>query len=167
MGSTDRFYVDANVIIRLLEGSDDLSNALSRLFVTETERARPRFATSELTIAEVLVVPYRDGNDRLIDLYDNWMRGSPYIEVGPIDRSVLWYAAVLRSQYRHLKLPDAIHISTAIGMNCSHILSADERLWDKYELIHRRYGILRGPAIVEVLRPDIATIETLTRAVDQ
>src|SRR5690349_8919862 len=142
MGSMDRFYVDANVIIKLLEGSDELSNALSRLFVTEIEGARPRFATSELTLAEALVVPCRDGNDRLIDLYDNWMRGSPYIEVGPIDRSVLWYAAVLRSQYRHLKLRDAIHISTAIGMNCSHILSADERLRDKYELVHKRYGVL-------------------------
>jgi predicted nucleic acid-binding protein len=167
MGSTDRFYVDANVIIRLIEGSDELSNALSRLFVSQTESARPRFATSQLTMAKVLVVPYRDGNDRLIDLYDNWMRGSPYIEVGPIDRSVLWYAAVLRSQHRHLKLPDAIHISTAIGMNCSHILSADERLRDKYELVHKRYGILRGPAIVEVLRPDIETIETLTQSMGQ
>jgi len=161
MGVADRLYVDANVFIRLFEGNDALAVALGRLFLTERQSAFLRLATSELTLAELLVLPYRERNDRLIDLYDNWTISNAYLEVGPIDRSVLWYAAVLRAQYRSLKTPDAIHVSTAIGMGCRQFLTGDERLSDKYELVHSRYGITRGPVSIDIVRPDLKVVEKL------
>jgi len=136
MGPTGRVYVDANVFIRAFEGTDELSDALSSLLLSGVGTEQ-RFVTSELTLAEVLVVPYRDGNDHLIDLYEGWMLTSEYVEVAPIDRGVLLYASVLRSQNPHLKLPDAIHVSKAIGLRCSLMLTGDQRLHDRYELIHK------------------------------
>jgi predicted nucleic acid-binding protein len=167
MTSTSRLYLDANIFVRLFEGSDDLARALGELFLVGTEGREPPLATSELTLAEVLVVPYRESNNHLVDIYDGWTRSNSYLEVGPIDRSVLWYAALLRSQYTSLKLPDAIHVSTAIGMNCSRLLSADRRLSNRYELYHTRYGVTKGPATVEVVRPDLDVIEGLVEELSE
>ena len=168
MGKVERLYVDANIFIRLFEGNDELATALAALFLTENAfGSEPFLATSELTLAEVLVTPYREKNDRLIRVYDNWTVSNSYLEVGPIDRQVLWYAALARAKYRSLRLPDAIHLSTAMGMRCSHFLSADKRLGDKYELTHERYGLIKGPVSIDIVRPETNFIEALIRAMEQ
>lgn len=97
----------------------------------------------------------------LIQMYDNWIRTNAHLTVGPIDRDVLWYAAVFRSQYDSLKLPDAIHLSAAVGLRCSHVLTADKRLSDQYELTHHRYGMIKGPARLEILRPETEIVKRL------
>jgi predicted nucleic acid-binding protein len=160
MRAVSRLYVDANILIHLVEHSDGLSAALTDLFTTQTS-GRPFLVTSELTLAEVLVGPYRETNDRLIDRYDAATISSEQLEVGPVVRPVLWYAAALRAQYPALKTPDAIHVSTAIGMRCSHFLTADKRLADRYELTHHRYGLVKGPATVDVIRPELEVVQQL------
>jgi predicted nucleic acid-binding protein len=157
-----RVYLDSNVFIRLFEGNDELAAGLARLFTIELRSdVAPPLATSELTLAELLVIPYRESNERLIEIYDRWTISNSYLEVGPIDRGVLWYAAVLRSQYRALKLPDAIHLSSAIGMKCSHFLTADAGFAQQYHLTHRRFGMTRGPVSIQIVRPEIASVEQL------
>lgn len=156
-----RLYVDTNIFIRLFEGNDALTYALAELFLFERPGDEPFLATSELTLAEALVTPYRNSDERLIDGYDSWITSNPYLEVGPIHRQILWDAAVLRSQNPSLKLPDAIHVSTAIDMNCSHFLSADERLSNRYELVHTRHGMTRVAGGVEVLRPSVELVRDL------
>ena len=163
MEAVSRLYIDANILIHLVEHRDDLSEALVDLFTAQTG-GRPFLVTSELTLAEVLVGPYRESNDRLIDRYDAATISNDQLEVGPIVRPVLWYAAVLRSQYPALKSPDAIHVSTAIAMRCSHFLTADKRLTDRYELTHHRYGLVKGPATVDVIRPELEVVQQLIEA---
>jgi len=160
-----RLYLDANVIIALGEGKGEIAHLLTELAAAEPVRDTPFLCTSELTLAEVLVHPHRQANDELIDLYDGWLNSTDWLEIGPVHRPVLQNAAVLRSQYQTMKLPDAIHLSTAIGMRCSHILTADNRIPDEVELTHRRYGIAKGPARVrrvgleaETLRSIISTL---------
>jgi predicted nucleic acid-binding protein len=156
MQAVSRLYVDANILIHLVEHSDGLAAALTDLFTAQTS-GRPFLVTSELTLAEVLVGPYRATNDRLIDRYDAATIPNSQLEVRP----VLWYAAVLRSQYNSLKTPDAIHVFTAIGMQCSHFLTADKRLANRYELTHHRYGLVKGPATVDVIRPELEVVRQL------
>ena len=160
MEAVSRLYVDANILVHLVEHRDDLSKALVNLF-TAQRAGRPFLATSELTLAEVLVGPYRERDDTLIDRYDAATISNDQFEIGPIVRPVLWCAAVLRSQYPVLRLPDAIHVSTAIGMRCSHFLTADKRLANRYELTHQRYGLIKGPATIEVIRPAIEVLTDL------
>jgi predicted nucleic acid-binding protein len=52
---------------------------------------------------------------------------STWLLVLPIERSILIEAAKLQAQLR-LRLPDAIHIATAISAGCPTMLSNDRRL---------------------------------------
>jgi hypothetical protein len=85
-----------------------------------------------------------------------------FMEVGPIHTSALRYAAVLRAQYKTLKLPDAIHISTAIGFGCTHLLSGDSRLPRRIELFHTRWGVTKGPSVVNVIDPDVSILRSIS-----
>ena len=121
---TARVYLDTNVFIRAFEGTDELSRLLIDFFATEV--SQPALATSELTLAELLVHPYRDRNDIARGRYDSTVRPSDWLQVGPVDRRVLVGASLLRSKYR-LKLPDAIHVSAALHFGCSLLLTDDLR----------------------------------------
>lgn len=150
-----RLYLDTNIFIRLGEGADDaVSRLLRDLIVSQEENGETFLCTSELTLAELLVHPYRNSDDRLIQLYDNWLTpGSTWLEVGPVARETLWYAAVLRNQYQAVKLPDAIHLSTAIGFECSHFLTGDQKLPAEVALRHSRWGVSCQAPPVKVIPP--------------
>lgn len=157
-----RLYLDANILILLGEGRDDRAALLTELVVAQPPSQTPFLCTSELTLAEVLVKPLREDDDRLVTQYENWMVPEGFMEIGPVDSSTLRHAAVLRSRYKAIKLPDAIHISTAIGLGCSHLLSGDRRLPDRVELFHARWDV--GPAIVDVVRPDVPVLRDILEA---
>lgn len=150
----ERLYLDANILILLGEGRDERAVLLTELAAAQQPGEDNFLCTSELTLAEVLVKPYRENDDRLITQYENWMVPGGFIEIGPVHSSALRYAAVVRSQYKAVKLPDAIHISTAIGFGCSHFLTGDTRIPDSIELFHTRWGLTKGPAVLDILRPD-------------
>lgn len=159
-----RLYLDANILIMLGEGKGEIADLLTELAAQQEPEPTPFLCTSELSLAEILVVPYRENNDELIDRYDGWLTSGSFMEVGPVHRSVLWYAAVLRATYKSIKLPDAIHVATAIAFGCSHMLTADSRLPERIELAHRRWGIFKGPAKLDMLWPDP---EALRRVIEE
>ncbi|WP_084649921.1 hypothetical protein [Stappia stellulata] len=118
-----------------------------------------------ILLAELLVRPYRDRNDDLIQLYDNWIAtDNTWLDVGPVTREVLWFAAVLRNQYPSVKLPDSIHLSTAIGLKCSHVLTTDDKLPREIELTHSRWGWSRSAPSLGLVSP---TVQTLRAILDQ
>lgn len=122
-----RLYLDTNVLIAMAEGPDAIAQQLYGL--TELQRPGDQFLfTSELSLAEVLVMPYRHNDEKLAGLYKNWMDSEGWLNVGPVDRSILMDAARIRGRHPSIKLPDAVHLSTAIMFECSHFLTGDERL---------------------------------------
>jgi uncharacterized protein len=161
MPQVTRVYVDSNVFIHLFERSDELSDQLGELFLAEHPRAEPFLTTSELTVAELLVGPMRREDDRLIQIYENWSRSNDYVSVGPVSLGVLMSAARLRARNTSLKLPDAIHLSTAMHFRCSHFLTADKRLSGRYELTEHRFGSFKGPFIVDILRLELEVVSGL------
>lgn len=156
-----RLYLDANILIALGEGRGEIRELLIELAAQYKQGRTPFLRTSELTLAEILVGPYRENNEELIATYDGWLISGSFMDVGPVDRSVLWYAAVLRAAYQSIKLPDAIHISTAIGFGCTHMLTADIRLPKLIELTHHRWGVSKGPATLEMLYPEPETLRRI------
>jgi predicted nucleic acid-binding protein len=158
-----RVYLDTNIFIRWLETDDEISRSLSDMIFANPADREPFFVTSELTFAELTVKPYRERDERLLQLYDNWTISNPALHVREVDRGVLYYSAVLRAEPRSLKLPDAIHLSTAIGCGCSHLLTADTHFSGTYNIFHERDALTRGLATVDVLRPDSETIANLTK----
>ncbi|MCT8970846.1 type II toxin-antitoxin system VapC family toxin [Microbaculum marinisediminis] len=167
MVEVERLYLDTNIFIRLFEGADELSQKLTELLISGTAGQSPFRVTSELTVAELVVAPFRSHDDRMLRLYRNWTQTNSYLEVVPVEYSNLWHAGVLRATYLGLKLPDAIHVSTAIGARCSHILTADQRISDDYRLDYEWDGHRIGPRKIEVLRPDVPTIEMLIEQVSR
>lgn len=152
-----KLYLDTNVFIGTFEGSDALSRALTDLLALDTRDGQHGFATSELTLAELLVHPYRYQDDIGRQRYDSMIRPSHWLAVGPVDRQVLTGAAVLRSRYR-LKLPDAVHLSTALHFGCDSFLTGDGGLTGTYSLDHVTTGQRWSDRAVQILALDLATI---------
>jgi predicted nucleic acid-binding protein len=160
-----RIYLDTNVFIETFEGGDDteISRLLASLFASGDRQEPPRFCTSELTLAEVLVKPYRDRDEALLLRYESLLRSSTWLEVGPIDTQILSGAALLRS-YHSIRLPDAVHLSTALHFGCTRILTSDTGMKGQYTLRYFGTGGRKCTSgSVEVLRPDRDEIESLLR----
>lgn len=136
-----KLYLDTNIFIAAFEAGNE---RVLPLFVGQPRHPGTYLFTSLLTRAEVLVHPYRDGNDRLIGVYENWTESNEILSVGPIEPETLRYAAVLRAQYNSVKLPDAIHLSTAIGFECTHFVSFDKHFEKMPTVTHMRYGMAKS-----------------------
>lgn len=122
----ERVYLDTNVFIYALEGYPDFVDELTELFENFDE-GNLRAVTSELTLAEVLVRPFIDGNVERQTAYQQVLQSSEALEVVTVSRDVLIEAARLRS-VSTLRLPDAIHGATARLTGCETFLTNDRRL---------------------------------------
>jgi predicted nucleic acid-binding protein len=118
-----RLYLDANVFIYAIEGSANIANPLRQLF--DLFRAgRGIGVTSELTLAEVLP----KASDAQRRNYLNMIVWSGIFDLRPKSRDILIETAEYREHAGMPKLPDAIHVVTAIRAGCRTVLSADLRL---------------------------------------
>lgn len=115
-----RVYLDTNFFIRFVEGE---SVPLLRV-IENGEFGRWRLVTSELTLAEVLVVPIRLGRQDLISANEQILSGDDVIEVLPVTRKVLRSSAAIRASIGN-KGMDAIHVATAVEADCGIFLSSD------------------------------------------
>lgn len=154
-------YLDTNVFIRLKEDFGEVPDRLIGLLAAAMNRSSARMATCELTLAELLTQPFALQREDLIEQYQNWILPSDWLQVVPVDRPTLTAAAILRSTYKSVKLPDAIHVAAAIGVGCRYFLTADEGLKGTYRLAVTRYGFQRVSEDVTVVRPDLDTISRI------
>lgn len=119
-----RTYVDANIFIYLFEEPTGYGAAL-RVLTRSLDQGVFEAVTSELTLAEVLVKPIREAPS-YIPIYQRYLRSRAHLDVAPT-RAVLVEAARLRATTT-LKLPDAIHVATAVQTNCAVFLTNDTRI---------------------------------------
>lgn len=119
-----KFYCDTNVFIQLGERSDI---ELQR-FVERVANSESRVVTSEMTLAEILVKPKQQERGDLVEFYEDLLVTRPLLEVVPVSRPILRRSADLRASDVSTKLPDAIHVATAIETGCHWVLSSDKRL---------------------------------------
>ena len=116
-------YLDTNAIIRFVESEDD-----GLFFIFEQAAVGILdLVTSELTLAEVLVGPLKDGDKRLANIYEEFLNGGEVLDVKPVNRDILRRSAEVRATHGN-KGPDAIHIATALTANCTILFSSDHRL---------------------------------------
>jgi len=149
-------YVDANPFVYAIEGEEAIAKPIKEFF--DCLRNRPALAvTSELTLAEVLPkAPKPDARRSYFDLIV-W---SGIFLLQPVSREIL----VETADYRRVaavkfpdgrtsmpKLPDAIHVVTAIRSGCTRILSADTKL--------------KLPHGMEAIRPSQEGISVLLQAI--
>lgn len=124
-----RTYLDTNVFIYALEGYPQFVNELTSLFVA-IERGEAACVTSQLTLAELLVKPFRDGDRAKETACRQVIRDRPGLSVIPVGLEILLEAARWRAA-QNIRLPDAIHMATAIASKCAVFLTNDERLLNR------------------------------------
>lgn len=124
-------YIDSNLFIYAFEGAPQLATPAQTLL--KAFRNRPGSAiTSELTLAEVLA-PSNDGRKRHPDLqrqYLDLIIRSEVIALHPVSREALLETVRLRSTKAtgKLKIPDAIHMATALLTGCRFFVSDDMKI---------------------------------------
>lgn len=80
-----------------------------------------------VTLPEVLVYPFRQGNTELSQQYRDILFNSVGLTTVEVDSNIAEIAAQLRADY-NLRTPDAIQMATAISTGSSFFLTNDARL---------------------------------------
>jgi len=122
-----RIYLDANVFIVTVEGRSATTQKLGSILAA-IENGGAEGVTSQLTLAEVLVEPLRQGDEGRANVYKDMVSTSDALQVLEVNRAVLLQAAELRARRSALKLPDAVHQATAELADCGILLSDDTDL---------------------------------------
>jgi predicted nucleic acid-binding protein len=121
-----RPYIDANIVVYAVEGYAEHESAI-RAILAAMDHGELVAATSELTLAEVLVKPKQEKNAALQQAYREFLEPSAALALAPITQAVLVEAAEVRAT-TGLKLPDAIHVATALALRCDVLLTNDRSL---------------------------------------
>lgn len=119
----DLFYLDSNVVMEIVETRCPLSAPQFSL-ISDMDAGNAFAVTSELTIAECLVKPFADGDDHAAAMFLAFLDGRASLRTLPVGRDILLHAAHLRTTTR-LKLPDAIHMATALDAGCTAFITND------------------------------------------
>jgi len=119
-----RVYLDANIVIYAVEGFAAHAASIQALLAA-MDAGEVVAVTSELTVAEVLVKPFKDQNQNVEQAYKTFLTPTSVLELSAISRELLEAAAQVRATTR-LKLPDAIHFATALREQCDSFLTNDD-----------------------------------------
>ena len=157
-------YLDTNIFIMAFEIRSEVSDQLTHIFDTLDGQPEARLITSELTLSELLVRPIRENDEQRVEQYKAFIAPSRWLNVLPVARSTLHVAATLRAKTSNLKLPDAIHIATAIGTSCSHILTNDNGIRGIYSLHKSAKSAEPDPKPLTVIRPDAPTLSSILQS---
>ena len=119
-----RIYLDSCALIEALENNGPTTDLLVGLFAMAGRRPG-LLVTSELSFAEVMVLPLKLGATGLLDGYARMFGDTSPLEIASVRREVLHRSAIVRARRRSVRLPDAIHIATAEASGCSHVVTND------------------------------------------
>ena len=92
-----KLYVDTNVFIYSIEGEAKKKKAIEYFFMSVSSKINT-IVTSELTIAECLIKPIRDGNIDLENLYLDILTDDENIDLKMINLNILVLAARIRAK---------------------------------------------------------------------
>jgi predicted nucleic acid-binding protein len=119
-------YVDANILIYIVEGNKALASELKQI-VEALDAGVLQAVTSELTLAEVLIGPLRMRDLQVADTYRALLRSSKVLRTVPVSVAILERSAAIRCNSM-TSLPDAIHLATAELAGCKYFLTEDRQL---------------------------------------
>jgi predicted nucleic acid-binding protein len=83
--------------------------------------------TSIITLIEVCIYPQRQGRTDLVSTYENALLHSQQVQMLPVDVEIARQTVNLRAAY-NLRIPDALHLATAIRAEATLFVTNDRRL---------------------------------------
>lgn len=117
-------YVDANVIIRFVEGDVVTRGPLQKRL--DSRGSAERLLTSQFSRLECRTKPLRSGDLVVLDLYDRFFQSGD-LQIIPVTLQVIEEATRIRAEYR-LKSPDAIQLASAFVGGAVAFLTGDKQL---------------------------------------
>ncbi|MBC7526853.1 MAG: PIN domain-containing protein, partial [Chthonomonadaceae bacterium] len=116
-------YVDANIVLYTVDWHPVYAPLCAPLWQASQQGSVTVFS-SELTLLETLVVPFRTQDQYQREVRESlWKRSNNSLL--PITKDVLREAAHLRATISGLKTPDAIHAATALINQCNLFITND------------------------------------------
>ena len=104
-----KIFLDTAPLIYYIEENNAYVHKLNELFEVKN---CCRFVTSVITLAEVLVMPFKVGNTGLAKQYENILTQASNVDVFEINVQIAKETAYLRAKYK-IKTPDAIQLATS------------------------------------------------------
>lgn len=121
-----RLYFDSNLFIYFLEKDETFFVSVLPFFKLLAD-GQARGIASDLVLAELLVKPLRDSDPNSVDKIKGLLLNPNYFEMIGHDRKIFEYASLIRAT-EYLKMPDAIHVATAILSDCDYFVTQDAHI---------------------------------------
>ena len=126
---SQRVYLDANVIIYLVEKNSD-HHPLAHHILRELAQDGAELVSSELVVSECMMGAVRRENEAILLAYERFFDGDRFgIELQPVSSRVLWTAPQVSLDFK-LDLPDALHFATALDQGCDAFVTNDKGFTD-------------------------------------
>ena len=119
-----RVYVDTNILIYLFEGFPEYRHLIQEI-ADCIDNGEITLLTGEITIAEIMVMPFKKNDKNLIRLYTEALKNKDFISLIPTTQAVYLKTALLRATFPQMKTPDSIHIASAIEGNAEIFVTND------------------------------------------
>jgi predicted nucleic acid-binding protein len=133
-------YLDANIIIHIIEGHSNFSAVLCRL-MDAIETKKIQAFTSEISWVEVMVVPIRKNDKLRLQQFATLLSTPEALQLIPVDLATLKQSAEIRAT-SSLRLPDAIHVATAKMAACADFITEDRRIAGDFSFVVSRLADL-------------------------
>jgi predicted nucleic acid-binding protein len=111
--TSGRVYLDTQSVIYIVEQHPTYFPILRPVWAA-AQAGTVRIVTSEITILETLIGPYKSGDTVMAANYEQTL-ALPVVDLVPITPAILRDAARLRAAITRLRTPDAIHAATALA----------------------------------------------------
>lgn len=95
--------------------------------LSAVEQGKVAAVASTLVATECLSLPLAQGRNELVGRYRDLLRHFPNLALWPVDLDVAELAAQLRADHA-LRIPDALHLATALACGATAFVTADRRL---------------------------------------
>ncbi len=83
--------------------------------------------TSTMTVAEVMVHPFKRNDAELIETYRDILQNAAHLRTVPLTADIAEIAARLRAAHK-IRTPDAIQMATAVALRADPFLTHDDGL---------------------------------------
>lgn len=108
-----RVYVDTNILIYLFEGFPEYRHLIQEI-ADCIDSGDITLFTGEITIAELLVMPFKKNDSKLIHFYTDALNNKDFITLIPTTQKVYLKTAFLRATFPKMKTPDSMQVASAI-----------------------------------------------------
>ena len=119
-------FLDSNVLIYLIEGDISLAARVQETIKKVSEsHSEIIVAVSALTVLECRVVPLRNKDKALLQVYDDFF-STDSLHIVDLSRNVLDIATSIRAE-TGLKTPDALHAASCLSLKTGHYFLTEDR----------------------------------------